>query len=181
MSAIAFACTLAVRRWVLEQSLTPFLNSFCIVGAVLLVLPTAWVGRKLLDSRPTTERAAVLVAPKTAGLTRLPLPPPIRLLCSGDAPWRSSMSAGRSAPVSRSCRRIRPSRCRMAAWDIRRPCCCACEPRRPPQCQGRGHGRGAGLVLGGDSDPTYAQILARGDSTFLKLSNQNGHVHLVKP
>ncbi len=40
---------------------------------------------------------------------------------------------------------------------------------------------GAGLVLGGDSDPTYAQILARGDSTFLKLSNKNGKVHLVQP
>src|SRR3989454_930301 len=40
---------------------------------------------------------------------------------------------------------------------------------------------GAGLVLGGDSDPTYAQILARGDSTFLKLSNKNGKVHLVAP
>jgi len=40
---------------------------------------------------------------------------------------------------------------------------------------------GAGLVLGGDSDPTYAQLLARGDSTFLKLSNKNGHVHLVEP
>jgi len=40
---------------------------------------------------------------------------------------------------------------------------------------------GAGLVLGGDSDPTYAQILARGDSTSLKLSNTDGHVHLVEP
>jgi len=40
---------------------------------------------------------------------------------------------------------------------------------------------GAGLVLGGDSDPTYAQILARGDSTSLKLSNKDGHVHLVEP
>lgn len=40
---------------------------------------------------------------------------------------------------------------------------------------------GAGLVLGGESDPTYAQILARGDSTFLKLSNKNGHVHVVEP
>ena len=39
---------------------------------------------------------------------------------------------------------------------------------------------GAGLVLGGESDPMYAQILARGDSTFLKLSNKNGHVHLVE-
>jgi hypothetical protein len=40
---------------------------------------------------------------------------------------------------------------------------------------------GAGIVLGGESDPTYAQILARGDSTLLKLSNKNGRVHLVEP
>jgi len=40
---------------------------------------------------------------------------------------------------------------------------------------------GSGLVLGGESDPMYAQILARGDSTFLKLSNKNGKVHLVEP
>jgi len=40
---------------------------------------------------------------------------------------------------------------------------------------------GAGMVLGGNSDPTYAQILARGDSTSLKLSNKNGRVHLVEP
>lgn len=40
---------------------------------------------------------------------------------------------------------------------------------------------GAGIVLGGESDATYAQILARGDSSFLKLSNKNGHVHVVEP
>ena len=40
---------------------------------------------------------------------------------------------------------------------------------------------GAGLVLGGESDSTYAQVLARGDRAFLKLSNKNGHVHVVQP
>src|SRR2546422_11729251 len=40
---------------------------------------------------------------------------------------------------------------------------------------------GAGLVLGGESNPTYVQILARGVSTALKLSNKNGHVPLVEP
>jgi hypothetical protein len=40
---------------------------------------------------------------------------------------------------------------------------------------------GAGIVLGGESDPTYAQILARGDSTLVKLSSKNGHVRLVEP
>src|SRR3989441_10244938 len=40
---------------------------------------------------------------------------------------------------------------------------------------------GAGLALSGDSDSTYAQLRARGDSTVLKLSNKNGKVHLVEP
>jgi len=40
---------------------------------------------------------------------------------------------------------------------------------------------GAGLVLGGDSDPTYVQILARGLRTSLKLSNKDGRVHMVEP
>jgi hypothetical protein len=40
---------------------------------------------------------------------------------------------------------------------------------------------GSALGLGGNSDPTYAQIMARGDSTSLKLSNKNGQVRLVKP
>ena len=41
--------------------------------------------------------------------------------------------------------------------------------------------RGAAQVLGGESDPTYVQILAEGSSTSLRLSNKDGQVHLVKP
>lgn len=41
--------------------------------------------------------------------------------------------------------------------------------------------QGAGLVLGGESDPTYAQILATGASTFMKLSNKDGREQLIKP
>jgi hypothetical protein len=40
---------------------------------------------------------------------------------------------------------------------------------------------GSGLGLGGDSDPTYAQILARGTSTFLKLVNKDGREQVIKP
>ncbi len=40
---------------------------------------------------------------------------------------------------------------------------------------------GAALVLGGESDPTYIQILAEGASTSLKLSNKNGREQLIKP
>jgi hypothetical protein len=40
---------------------------------------------------------------------------------------------------------------------------------------------GAGLGLGGESDPTYVQILARGTSTSLKLTNSGGQQQLIKP
>jgi hypothetical protein len=40
---------------------------------------------------------------------------------------------------------------------------------------------GAGMVLSGDDDPTFVQILARGVSTSMKLSNKDGKVHLVEP
>ena len=40
---------------------------------------------------------------------------------------------------------------------------------------------GAVLALGGESDPTYASIAARGASTSLKLVNKNGRQQLIKP
>ena len=40
---------------------------------------------------------------------------------------------------------------------------------------------GAGLVLGGESNPTHIQALARGASTSLKLNDKNGQVKLIKP
>jgi hypothetical protein len=41
--------------------------------------------------------------------------------------------------------------------------------------------RGAGLGLGGESDPTYVQILAQQDSTSLKLTNKDGREQIIKP
>ena len=41
--------------------------------------------------------------------------------------------------------------------------------------------RGAGLLIGGESDPTYVQILAEGRGTSLKLSNKDGREQLIKP
>jgi hypothetical protein len=41
--------------------------------------------------------------------------------------------------------------------------------------------RGAGLLLGGESDPTYVQILAKGPSTSLKLSNKDGREQVIEP
>jgi hypothetical protein len=40
---------------------------------------------------------------------------------------------------------------------------------------------GSVLNLGGDSDPTLVQILARGASTSLKLVNKDGRQQVVKP
>ena len=40
---------------------------------------------------------------------------------------------------------------------------------------------GSGLVLGGESDPTFVQILARGTSTSLKLVNKDGRQQVIKP
>jgi hypothetical protein len=39
----------------------------------------------------------------------------------------------------------------------------------------------AGLVLGGESNPTHVQVLARGATTSLKLSNKDGQVKLIAP
>jgi hypothetical protein len=41
--------------------------------------------------------------------------------------------------------------------------------------------RGAGQLLGGESDPTYVQILAEGPSTSLRLSDGDGREQLIKP
>jgi hypothetical protein len=41
--------------------------------------------------------------------------------------------------------------------------------------------RGAAQVIGGESDPTYVQILAEGPRTSLKLSNGDGQVQVIKP
>lgn len=41
--------------------------------------------------------------------------------------------------------------------------------------------RGSGTALGGESDPTYVQILAEGASTSLKLVNKDGRQQVIKP
>jgi hypothetical protein len=40
---------------------------------------------------------------------------------------------------------------------------------------------GSGLTLGGEADPAYAQILARGTTMSLTLTNQDGHQQVVTP
>jgi hypothetical protein len=41
--------------------------------------------------------------------------------------------------------------------------------------------RGAGLGLGGESDPTYVTLKAEGTSTSLRLTNKDGRQQLIKP
>jgi hypothetical protein len=40
---------------------------------------------------------------------------------------------------------------------------------------------GSGLLLGGESGAGYAQILARGPTTFMKLLDKSGRQQLIKP
>jgi hypothetical protein len=40
---------------------------------------------------------------------------------------------------------------------------------------------GAGLVIGGESNPTYVQVLAEGGESTLKLVNKGGVERLIKP
>jgi hypothetical protein len=41
--------------------------------------------------------------------------------------------------------------------------------------------RGSGMVLGGEANPTYVQILAEGPSTTLKMINKDGREQTLKP
>jgi hypothetical protein len=40
---------------------------------------------------------------------------------------------------------------------------------------------GAGLLIGGESDPTYVQVLAEGGETTVKLINQDSTERLIQP
>ena len=41
--------------------------------------------------------------------------------------------------------------------------------------------RGSGLLIGGESDPTYVQVLAEGGASTVKLINRNGVQRLIQP
>jgi hypothetical protein len=41
--------------------------------------------------------------------------------------------------------------------------------------------RGSGLLIGGESDPTYVQVIAEGGESRLKLINKDGVERLIKP
>jgi len=54
-------------------------------------------------------------------------------------------------------------------------------PKGRPNVKLGASDRGSGLGLGGESDPTYVQILAEGPNTSVKLSNKDGREQLIKP
>jgi len=54
----AFVLTLALWRWLFHQTLGPFGNVLCIIGMLLAVFPTSWIGRRLLDPEATIDRVA---------------------------------------------------------------------------------------------------------------------------
>jgi protein-S-isoprenylcysteine O-methyltransferase Ste14 len=50
--------TLFIWLWALNQPISNTMNLILIAGSVLLVFPTVWLGRMILDRQPTTSRAA---------------------------------------------------------------------------------------------------------------------------
>jgi hypothetical protein len=40
---------------------------------------------------------------------------------------------------------------------------------------------GAGLLIGGESDPTYVQVLAEGGETTVRLKNKDGRERVLRP
>jgi hypothetical protein len=40
---------------------------------------------------------------------------------------------------------------------------------------------GSGLLIGGESDPTYVQVLAEGGETTVRLKNKDGKERVIRP
>jgi protein-S-isoprenylcysteine O-methyltransferase Ste14 len=53
-----FVLIIFLWSWVLHQRLSNIMDISIIVGGILLIFPIAWLGRKMLDKKPTTSRAA---------------------------------------------------------------------------------------------------------------------------
>lgn len=93
---IAFAFTLAFWRWILQQSFSPLVNLICIVGTLLVIFPTVWMGRRLLDMKPTIAQVAWVTTAVHAILMVLLGTAIIKAIQTGDT-WR-----GLVIPIPRS-------------------------------------------------------------------------------
>jgi len=54
---ILFVLIILLWWWVLHQRFSNIMDISIIVGGVLLIFPIAWLGRKILDKKPTASRA----------------------------------------------------------------------------------------------------------------------------
>jgi protein-S-isoprenylcysteine O-methyltransferase Ste14 len=55
---VVFVLTLVLWRWLLSQTFGLSMNLLCTVGTLLVIIPTVWIGRRLLDREPTLDRVA---------------------------------------------------------------------------------------------------------------------------
>ena len=93
---IVFALTLTLWMWVLWQPFSPILNLVSIIGTLLAIFPTVWIGRKLLDIKPTTEQVEWVTTAVHAILMVLFGIAIIKAIQTGNT-WR-----GLAIPISRS-------------------------------------------------------------------------------
>jgi protein-S-isoprenylcysteine O-methyltransferase Ste14 len=52
-----FVLIMFLWSWLLDQRLSNIMDMSIIVGGILLIVPVAWLGRKMLDKEPTASRA----------------------------------------------------------------------------------------------------------------------------
>jgi protein-S-isoprenylcysteine O-methyltransferase Ste14 len=62
MSILGFALTLVLWYWVLNLRFDQTMMLLIVVGGMLAVFPAVWIGRGLLDARPTIGRASLVTA-----------------------------------------------------------------------------------------------------------------------
>jgi protein-S-isoprenylcysteine O-methyltransferase Ste14 len=52
-----FVLIILLWSWLIDQRLSNIMNISIIVGGILLIVPVAWLGRKMLEKEPTASRA----------------------------------------------------------------------------------------------------------------------------
>ncbi len=57
VSLVVFLILLFVWNWQIDQHFAPWITALILFGGILLVFPICWLGRRLLDRRPTIDTA----------------------------------------------------------------------------------------------------------------------------
>lgn len=86
---LAFALTIVLWRWILQQSFSPLVNLVCLIGPLLAIVPVVWIGRKLLDVKPTREQVAWVTPAVHAILMALFGVAIFKAIQIGDSVWPS--------------------------------------------------------------------------------------------